>query len=163
MFWIAHQLIETGSTRKASLSFWFVAASFVAASRKKSFHVSVTSHNAEVKLCDLYQFAEVFSGIASCKMFWPSFIFHVPSFLNKLHLANALFARTQTSFGVGQTVYFSFINRNVSSKQILFTWFIIFPFSCLQMEESNQSIWIQQINVPFMQMCNARLVQYGHI
>jgi len=31
-------------------------------------------------------------------------IFHVPSFYNKLHLVDALFARTQTSFGIGQTV-----------------------------------------------------------
>jgi len=31
-------------------------------------------------------------------------IFHVPSFYNKLHLVNALFARTQTSFGIDQTV-----------------------------------------------------------
>jgi len=48
----------------------------VAASRKKSFHISVMSHNAEVKLCNLYQFAETFNGIASCKMFFPSFMFH---------------------------------------------------------------------------------------
>jgi len=34
---------------------------------------------------------------------------------------------------------FSFINRNVSLKQILLTWFNIFPFSCLQREESSQS------------------------
>ena len=34
----------------------------------------------------------------------------------------------------------SFINRKVSPKQILFKWFNIFPFSCLQTEESNQSI-----------------------
>jgi len=35
---------------------------------------------------------------------------------------------------------FSFINRNVTLKQILLTWFNIFPFSCLQTEESSQSI-----------------------
>jgi len=63
--------LETGSTRKVSLSFWFVAAS-----RKKLFHFRVMSHNAEVKLCDLYQFAEVVSGIASCKIFCPPFMFH---------------------------------------------------------------------------------------
>ena len=40
---------------------------------------------------------------------------------------------------------FSFINRNVSLKQILLTWFNIFVFSCLQTEESSQSIYIQQI------------------
>jgi len=33
----------------------------------------------------------------------------------------------------------SFIFRNVSLKQILLTWFNIFPFSCLQMEESSHS------------------------
>jgi len=35
---------------------------------------------------------------------------------------------------------FSFINRNVSLKQVLLTWFNIFSFSCLQTEESSQSI-----------------------
>jgi len=48
-------------------------------------------------------------------------IFHVPSFYSELHLVYALFARTQTSFGIGQTVYFSFINRNVPIKQVLLT------------------------------------------
>jgi len=52
-------------------------------------------------------------------------IFHVSPFYNKVHLADALFARTQTSFRIGQTVYCSFINRNVSIKQISLTWFII--------------------------------------
>jgi len=32
------------------------------------------------------------------------------------YLAGALSARTRTSFGIGQTVYASFINRNVSIK-----------------------------------------------
>ena len=41
--------LEAGSTRKVSLSFWFVAAS-----RKKSFHISKRSHSLE--LCNLYQF-----------------------------------------------------------------------------------------------------------
>jgi len=59
-------------------------------------------------------------------------IFHVPSFYNGLYLADALFARPQTSFGIGQTVYISVINRNVSIKQILLAWFIMFPISCLQ-------------------------------
>jgi len=35
---------------------------------------------------------------------------------------------------------FGFINGNASLKQMLLTWFIIFPFSCLQTEESSQSI-----------------------
>jgi len=39
----------------------------------------------------------------------------------KLHLVDALFARTQTSFGIGQIVHVSFINRNGSMKQILLT------------------------------------------
>jgi len=66
-------------------------------------------------------------------------IFHIPSFYGELHLVDALFAQTQTNFGVGKTVRFSFINRNVSIKHILLTWFIIFPISCLKTEESSQS------------------------
>jgi len=66
-------------------------------------------------------------------------IFHIPSLYNKLHLVDTLFARTWTSFGVGQTVYFSFINRNVSIKQILLTCFILFTISSLQTEESSQA------------------------
>jgi len=34
------------------------------------------SHNAEVTLCNLHHFAEAFNGIASCKIFCPSFMFH---------------------------------------------------------------------------------------
>jgi len=30
--------------------------------------------------------------------------FHIPSFFNTLHLVDVLFARTQTSFRIGQTV-----------------------------------------------------------
>jgi len=63
--------LETGSTRKNSLSFRFVAAS-----RKNSFHIKVKSHNAEVKLCHFYQFAEAFSGIESYQIFCPCFMFH---------------------------------------------------------------------------------------
>jgi len=55
-------------------------------------------------------------------------------------LVYALYARSQTSFGAGQTVYFSFINRNVSTKQMLLICFIIFPIGCLQTKESSQSI-----------------------
>jgi len=65
------------------------------------------SHNAEVKLCNLYQFAEAFNdeGIQRrCKLQNIFPIFHVPSFCNKPHLVDALFARTQTSFGVGRKV-----------------------------------------------------------
>jgi len=51
-----------------------------------------------------------------------------------LHLVDALFAQTQTRFGI------SFINRNVSIKLILLTWFITFSFSCLQTKESSQRV-----------------------
>jgi len=61
------------------------------------------SHNAKEKLCNLYQFAKEFNGIASCKIFGRSLI--VPSFYNKLHLVDALFAQTHTSFGIGETVW----------------------------------------------------------
>jgi len=41
-------------------------------------------------------------------------IFHIQSTAyNKLHFNGALFARNQTSFGIGQAVYFSFINIEV--------------------------------------------------
>jgi len=38
--------------------------------------MSVMSHNAQVNLCNLYQFAEAFNGIANCKIFCPFFMFH---------------------------------------------------------------------------------------
>jgi len=38
-------------------------------------------------------------------------------------LVDAIFARTRTSFGIGQTVYFSFINKNVSIEQILLRYY----------------------------------------
>jgi len=44
---------------------------------------------------------EAFNGTASCNIL---LIYHVPSLYNKLHLVDALFARTRTSFGIGQTV-----------------------------------------------------------
>jgi len=59
--------VETGSLRNISFSFRFVAAS-----KEKLFHVSVMNHNAEVKLCHLYQFAEALNGVANCKIFCPS-------------------------------------------------------------------------------------------
>jgi len=43
--------LETGSTRKVSLSFWFMTTS-----RKKAFRISIKSHNIEVKPRNLYQF-----------------------------------------------------------------------------------------------------------
>ena len=117
---------KPGSTRKISLSFRVVAAS-----RKKSFHIRVKSHNNAAKLCNLYQFAEAFNNIASCKIFCPSLMFH-HSMIKCIWsmLLAAFLARTQTSFGISQTVFFSSISRNVCIKQILHTWFIILPFSC---------------------------------
>jgi len=100
-----------------SLSFRFVDAS-----RKNYFHVSLLKHSI------VLQVAKYFA--------------HLPvlSLYIKLNLVDALFARTQTSFGTGQTVHVSFINRNGSMKQILLTWFMIFPFSCLQTQEFSRSI-----------------------
>jgi len=112
--------LETGSTRKMSLSFRFVAAS-----RKKSLHISAKSHNAKVKLWIFISLLK-HSQVLQVAKYLP--IFNFPSFYNKLHLVYAVFARTQTRFGIGRTVCFSFINRNVSTKQILLTWFITFPF-----------------------------------
>jgi len=128
--------LKTGSTRKIYLSFRFGAAP-----RKKSFHISIKSHSAEVKLCKPYQFAEAINGIASWKIFCPYFMFHhfTINCIGSMLLA-ALYVRAQTSFGISQTVYFSFISRNVYIKQILHTWFIIIPFSCLQSEEFSQRI-----------------------
>jgi len=94
------------------------------------------------------QVAETFNGIASCwSIQWNRKlqnilpIFDVSSFYKKLRLADDLSARTLTRFGVCQTVYFSFINRNVYIKQILLTRFIILSFSCFQTEESSQNIF----------------------
>jgi len=64
--------VESRSIRKISLSFRFMAAS-----RKKLFHISVKCHKAEVKLFSLYEFSEAVNGIANCKkIFCPSFMFH---------------------------------------------------------------------------------------
>jgi len=109
--------LETGSTKNISLflSLWL-------------HHGKTTFHNVDVKLCNLYQVAEVLNDIASYKIFCPSFMFNqvkincicLMLFLHELKQVVVLFKQ------------FSFINRNVSLKQILFTWFHIFPFSCLQ-------------------------------
>ena len=56
--------LGTGSTRKDSLSVWFVAAS-----RKKSFHISIKSHNVKVKLCNLYQFLKLLVALQVAKYF----------------------------------------------------------------------------------------------
>jgi len=112
----------------------------MAASRRKSFHISVMSHNAKVKLCNLYQFAEAFSDIASCKIFCPCFIFHHFT-INCVWLMLFLHERKQVLVVVKQ---FSF-NRNVSLKQILLTWFNIFPSSCLQTEESSKARLVQHL------------------
>jgi len=63
--------LETGSTRKNSLSLRFVAVS-----RKNAFHIKVKSHNAEAKLCHFYQFSEAFSGIESYQIFCPCIMFN---------------------------------------------------------------------------------------
>ena len=54
------------------------------------------SHHAEVKLCNLYQLAEAFHGIAICKIF-TYLLCSIISLYNKLHSVDALFSRTQTS------------------------------------------------------------------
>jgi len=95
----------------------------VAASKKKSFHISVKSHNAEVKLCNLYQFAEAFSGTESCKIFCLFFMFHHFT-INCIWLM--LFLHES------KHVLVSVKPLNVSLKHILLTWLIIFSFSCLQ-------------------------------
>ena len=87
-------------------------------------------------------------------------IYHVPSFYNKLHLIDALFAQTWTSFGIGQTVNFSFINRNVSIKQILLTCFILFPISCLQTEGSSQRILHSANTVVHLAKCETQDLYY---
>ena len=100
---------ETGSARKISLPF-----SFVGASRKKSVHISRNSRNAEVKLCNLYQFAEAFNGIASCKIFCPSFMF--PQFtINCIWLMHFLHELKQVLVLVKQFTSVSL--KNVSIKQ----------------------------------------------
>jgi len=63
-------------------------------------------------------------------------IFYIPPFYNKLRLVDLLFARTQTILVLAKR--FSFINKNVSLKQILIKWYDVFPLSCLRMEESGQ-------------------------
>jgi len=99
-----------GSVRKIHLFFEFVVAS-----RKTLFYISVMSHNAEVKQCNFYQFAEAFNGIASCKIFCPFFMFHHFR-TNCIWLMLFLHELKQVFVLVKQ---FSFINRNVSLKQIL--------------------------------------------
>jgi len=79
--------LETGSTRKFSL-----CCRFTDASSKKSFHISIKSHNVEVKLRNLYQFFKRLMVLQVAKYFA---ICHVPSFYNELHLVDALFARTE--------------------------------------------------------------------
>jgi len=70
-------------------------------------------------------------------------------------LIDALFARTR-SFGIGQTVYFSFININISIKQILLTCFILFPISCLQTEGSSQRILYSETKVVYLARCETQ-------
>ena len=65
-------------------------------------------------------------------------ISHVPSFYNKLHLVDALFARTQTSFGIGQTVQLHQWKRFSQADTTHMVQH--FPIQLLQTEESSQSI-----------------------
>jgi len=92
-----------------SLSFWFVDAL-----RKKSFHISIKSHNAVVKLtAQSLSVLEVFSGIASCKIFRPSFMLNHFT-LNCISLMLFLHELKQVLVLVKQ---FSFINKNVVSSR----------------------------------------------
>ena len=113
--------LETGSAKKISLSFWFVAAS-----RKNR---SILAWKAIALKQNWAIFINSWSVLWYCKFHIILPIYRVPSFYNKLHLADALFARTRTNFCMGQTVYSSFINRNVSTTKILLTCFILFPIS----------------------------------
>jgi len=74
------------------------------------------SHNAELKLCNLYQLAEAFTGIASCKIFCPSFMFHHFT-RNCIWLMLFLHELKQVLVLVKQ---FSFINIDASLKQIAY-------------------------------------------
>ena len=98
--------LETGSTRKISLPFRFVAAS-----RKQSFHISENNHYCAI-FVSLLKRAMVLQ-VGKCLA-----IFHVPSFYNKLHLIDAHFAGTQARFSIGQTVYFGFINKTFLSSRL---------------------------------------------
>jgi len=94
------------------------------------------SNSADVTLCNLYQLAEACNGIANCKIFCPSFMFH-HSTINSIWLM--LFLHELKQFWV-LVKQFNFINRNVSLKQMLLIWFTNDPFSFFQTEESSQSI-----------------------
>jgi len=77
------------------------------------------SHNAEVNLCNLYQFAEAFNGrpTPSCKILCPSFMFNHFT-INFIWLMLFSYELKQVLVLVKQR---TFINRNVSLKQILLT------------------------------------------
>jgi len=66
------------------------------------------------------------------------------------------FSRNRTSFGIGQTVYFSFINRNVSIQQILLTCFILFPIRCLQTKKSSQNILYSANKLVHLDRCETQ-------
>jgi len=102
---------------------------------KTTFHISVMSHNAGVKLCNLYQFAEALNGIGSYKIFCPSLMFH--------HVTTNCICWMLFLHELKQVWYWS--NSLVSLiemflKQILFTWFNIFSFSCLQQTNLVQAL-----------------------
>jgi len=56
--------LETSSTIKVSLSFWFVAES-----RKQSLHISIKSRYVEVQLCNLHQFLKRLMVLQVAKYF----------------------------------------------------------------------------------------------
>ena len=103
--------LETGWTRNVSFSFRFVAAS-----RKKLLYISIKSHNVEVKLCNVYHFLKRLMVLQVEKYFS-----HLSCSISLQWIAFrwCSFCTNSKSFGIGQTVYFSFINRNVSLKPIL--------------------------------------------
>jgi len=69
--------------------------------------------NAEVKVCNLCQFAEPFGVIASCKIFCPPFMFHHFT-MNCIWLMLFLHELKQVLVLVKQ---FSFINRTFLSSR----------------------------------------------
>jgi len=124
--------LETGSSRKVSLSFCFVAAS-----SKKSFHISIKSNNFEVKLCNFYQFLKRLMVLQVAKYFCPSIMFHHFT-TNFISLMLSLHELQQVLVLVKQFTAASSIETFLSSRY--YSHIIFFPISCLQTEESSQSI-----------------------
>ena len=85
------------------------------ASRKKSFHISVKSHNAEIKLYNLYHFTEEFKCIASYNIIFPSFVFHHLT-INCIWLMLFLHERKQALVLVKQLTSASSIETFLSTR-----------------------------------------------